>query len=500
MASTLLEQTRSAHEECERLERLIVRDFRTDAKGHTERLAQGHRVRKMLDQIKAQAEKLTRIYADEDDVRKEEIAALRGENMYSAFYERLKDVRDYHRRYPYLEVSEVEADEAALREPVPVVFSGEEGGGRYLDLHAHFHRFVNAKFGRQLDYAAFVGGVPCTEGVPRALRLGQPYREYLAGLLEYLESFYQRTQPLSSLSKVYAKLEGFEAEWAAGSVPDWGDRGEGAAGGAAAVIDLEAFEAVEELETLGADRLKEALGALGLKTGGTLRQRAERLWLTRGTPLEALDKKHFVKGAAPASLRTPEQTARQAAAAKDAALLEVKVGALRDALGSVVEDTVGNVEKKQARTYEELQAEQAEADEAGPLSDSEDEDEYIYNPLKLPLGWDGKPIPYWLYKLHGLNQEFKCEICGNASYWGRRAFERHFKEWRHQNGMRALGIPNNKNFFEVTQIKDALELWNSIQEREVGGFKAEVEEEFEDDSGNVYNRKTYELLKRQGLL
>ncbi len=28
----------------------------------------------------------------------------------------------------------------------------------------------------------------------------------------------------------------------------------------------------------------------------------------------------------------------------------------------------------------------------------------MYNPLKLPLGWDGKPIPYWLYKLHGLNQ------------------------------------------------------------------------------------------------
>ena len=28
----------------------------------------------------------------------------------------------------------------------------------------------------------------------------------------------------------------------------------------------------------------------------------------------------------------------------------------------------------------------------------------MYNPLKLPMGWDGKPIPYWLYKLHGLNQ------------------------------------------------------------------------------------------------
>ena len=96
-----------AHEECERLEQLIVRDCRKDAKGHAERLAQGHRVRKMLDQIQAQAEKLVRPlhplaipasctcasaeaaahmqrrkYADEDGVRKEEIAALRGENMY----------------------------------------------------------------------------------------------------------------------------------------------------------------------------------------------------------------------------------------------------------------------------------------------------------------------------------------------------------------------------------------------------------------------------------
>ena len=50
-------------------------------------------------------------------------------------------------------------------------------------------------------------------------------------------------------------------------------------------------------------------------------------------------------------------------------------------------------------------------------------------------------------------QEFKCEICGNYSYWGRRAFERHFKEWRHQHGMRCLGIPNTKNFNEITSIE-----------------------------------------------
>ena len=65
------------------------------------------------------------------------------------------------------------------------------------------------------------------------------------------------------------------------------------------------------------------------------------------------------------------------------------------------------------------QAEQEEAEAELAPEDEDDEEEFVYNPLKLPLGWDGKPIPYWLYKLHGLNQEFKCEICGGYSYWGR---------------------------------------------------------------------------------
>jgi splicing factor 3A subunit 3 len=61
-------------------------------------------------------------------------------------------------------------------------------------------------------------------------------------------------------------------------------------------------------------------------------------------------------------------------------------------------------------------------------SDAEqEEEEKIYNPLKLPLGWDGKPIPFWLYKLHGLGVEYGCEICGNFVYMGRKAFDKHFQ-------------------------------------------------------------------------
>jgi len=65
--------------------------------------------------------------------------------------------------------------------------------------------------------------------------------------------------------------------------------------------------------------------------------------------------------------------------------------------------------------------------------------------------------------------------------------------------MKALGIPNTKHFFEVTTIADALTLWKSLQERQTGTFKGD-EEEYEDAEGNVFNKKVYLDLKRQGIL
>mmetsp|Transcript_12242 Transcript_12242/g.19681 ORF Transcript_12242/g.19681 Transcript_12242/m.19681 type:complete len:324 (+) Transcript_12242:178-1149(+) len=136
----------------------------------------------------------------------------------------------------------------------------------------------------------------------------------------------------------------------------------------------------------------------------------------------------------------------------------------------------------------------------GEEEDSDDEGP-VYNPLNLPLGWDGKPIPYWLYKLHGLGVEFKCEVCGGASYMGRRAFDRHFQEWRHAHGMRCLGIPNTKHFHDITTIEDAKALYAKLKAGLDGdAWDGAVEEEYEDSEGNVLNRRTYEDLARQGLL
>jgi splicing factor 3A subunit 3 len=44
-------------------------------------------------------------------------------------------------------------------------------------------------------------------------------------------------------------------------------------------------------------------------------------------------------------------------------------------------------------------------------------------------------------------------------------------------------------------------LWSRrLQSREKGGFVRDTEEEYEDAQGNVYNKKTYEDLKRQGII
>lgn len=63
MASTLLEQTREAHEEVERLERAIVGDFKTEAVTHKERLLQNHRVNRMLDEMVKKTKRLVRPWA-----------------------------------------------------------------------------------------------------------------------------------------------------------------------------------------------------------------------------------------------------------------------------------------------------------------------------------------------------------------------------------------------------------------------------------------------------
>jgi len=201
-------------------------------------------------------------------------------------------------------------------------------------------------------------------------------------------------------------------------------------------------------------------------------------------------------------------------------------------LSAVITATVSRLDKLSTRTPEEAAAErEAEADAAvagilglstgtaaggtaaataAALGD-DDDDAPLYASPNVLVDADGNPIPAWLYKLHGLNIEHRCEICGGATYRGRRDFDKHFQEWQHTYRMRLLGIPNTRHFHDIVRIADAQALWLKLQAAGMqpdgtmvgggaGGVGGGAEEEFEDSSGNVVGRRTYEDLVRMGML
>ncbi|CEP61245.1 SF3a splicing factor complex subunit PRP9 LALA0_S02e10000g [Lachancea lanzarotensis] len=126
------------------------------------------------------------------------------------------------------------------------------------------------------------------------------------------------------------------------------------------------------------------------------------------------------------------------------------------------------------------------------------------NAPDLPLGPDGFPIPYWLYKLQGLDIEYRCEVCGNYVYKGRRQFEKHFTEPRHTLGLRKLGVEPSATFQGLTTIADVQKLASSLQSRATSTMArskaTKMDVEVEDQDGNVMTQQMYEELEKQGLL
>ncbi|EKU22951.1 splicing factor 3A subunit 3 [Nannochloropsis gaditana CCMP526] len=546
MSGLTLERARANHEDIEAYEAAIVAILEDKPRTAKERVWQQHRVSNLIEQIQGRSKDLEGIYEDVHGTMKEELATLRGRDAFPSFYARVDHAKEYHQKHPDVPVKHHPPvqEEAEPR----VSFSGEEVFGKYLDLQASHMEFYALPQTPKWDYQTYLSRLADFSVVP-AGKKNAAWARYVHNLYNYLHSFIQRTQPLLNVEEILdGNVDGgeegatkkaeaaFEALWQAGKLPGgWPvpAQGGGEEKGAENTkeVDLRGFRTAKELEVLGMDRLKAGLKALGMKCGGTLEERAARLFATKGKKKEEIDpkllagngkKKSKAEGNGPTSngngqgVGTDKEGGKGGEdGKKQCARWEFRIDLLvKEVLREVVEATKKFVEKKQTRTKEETETELRQEEEGllpelrgeGEEEDEdeeeeEDEDGPIYNPLNLPLGYDGKPIPYWLYKLHGLGVEYKCEICGNHSYWGRRAFDRHFQEWRHAHGMRCLKIPNTKHFHDITTIKDALALYDRIKEQLKGEvYDAEVEEEFEDSEGNVLNRRTFQDLARQGLL
>ena len=398
-------------------------------------------------------------------LRTKEIQAITsGSTEFTEFYHRLKGIKDYHRRIPNQLARPFHPDSLLIDSELEdtqleTLFTGDEGFGRYLDLNILFQDYLNLKFVKRLNYLQYLGEFDKFNAIQKESKLLPEYSAYLEAMKMYLESFFKRAKPLFDLEKLKRdQLALFEEQW---------------------TQQTETIKSTSDLYCLACDKLfaKDTVFQAH-KTGKKHIKASAALVNTYSNVNEALEAKER------------ESADRFKAITR----LEALIHCYCQQLTVEREQTKSHVERKQTLTEKErLEEVDEEVVEIVEEQEDDGEEETIYNPLKLPMGWDGKPIPYWLYKLHGLGVEYPCEICGNFVYMGRKAFDRHFQEWRHSHGMRCLGIPNSKQFHDVTSIKDAYALHEKLKAlAKSESVSADVTEEFEDEQGNVYNKKTYE--------
>lgn len=235
-----------------------------------------------------------------------------------------------------------------------------------------------------------------------------------------MSSFLRRTQPLSDIDRQQKDTEAeFNELWEQNKIEGWESTKQNGKAESGEGIWCSACQKLYSKQTVYDAHLK-----------SKKHERAIERQATAGAGSVATNP----NGTA---VNTPTANGHQSASKyRNAARLTYLVSALLRPLQSVFTDTKSNVERRFSLTAHERELELEEAnkqtvpsvqDNKVSVPEEEEEEEKIYNPLKLPLGWDGKPIPYWLYKLHGLGVEYRCEICSDHVYMGRKNFDRHFQ-------------------------------------------------------------------------
>ncbi|KAJ2557706.1 Pre-mRNA-splicing factor sap61 [Coemansia sp. RSA 1933] len=513
----ILEQQRQAYEDIERLEQAIVDLMLQTLTKHRYRLVREQKINELLDQIQVRSKQIIDIESDSTGLRQKEVTEMT-ETGFDDFYKRLGTIHNYHRQHPGAVVNPPEleyikyksnpeeleekrrkllskAKESGEHNPeliaeaeplqtetflaaedeakLDTMFSGEERFGRYVDLNEQYELYLNLKDVENTSYLDYLVDFAKCERYPRKNKGHKRYTEYLLSLCQYFEGFFLRAMPLFNVPRTRKEAEAvFAQQWHEGTVAGW--EGDSANGSLEQGLFCAACKKQFEKSTTFSAHMNS-------------RKHKKTVARLQG---EHSDTAAVMERAQDEKLAEDKETA----------WLEHIVRTYALVLADKISDTRANVERRQALTETERNQ---EIDEEEPefVEEDDDKDDQIYNPLNLPLGWDGKPIPYWLYKLHGLGVKFSCEICGNAIHRGRKAYEKHFQESRHATNMRRLGIPNTRQFHGVSSIEEALALWERIQKdnkQEVAN--TDTFEEFEDSEGNVFNKKTYLDLKRQGLI
>ncbi|ODV85971.1 hypothetical protein CANARDRAFT_28030 [[Candida] arabinofermentans NRRL YB-2248] len=516
--STVLEEERSLLEELEKIEYAVTKRIKRNAsiykpttlsKDHNiledgkkplaQTLLQQHEIKKLIDKYQTQSSTLLTFLQNDKD----EISQLKEENAdsFKVFEKLYKETTANHQKTLLLGISKseediydmfscnVEKDEANESQPLKKkqrknrkrllsaytadlklskIFTEKESFGKFLDLQELYRAWLSLPRTISFDsnkvptYLNYLDSITQFDDENLNKKTGD-YIYYLNGLLSYLKNFWIKIQPLSiperSITAIESNFES-EKEKRIGSTATDGS------------IYCSICEKSFAKQTVFDSHL----------TGKKHKKNAQN-----NTKFEIMKLEYIIKELLNLLSKQLENTKNEAQRFK---LLTTREKQLELKNISNISD------------YEYDYDDQDGTDPTESKNQDSNSDETIYNPLKLPLGPDGKPIPFWLWKLKGLDSEFNCEVCGNLKYKGKLIFSKHFKEPKHELGLKMLGIEDNFDAFkDISKIDDVLKLLEVMKtkKREQLLFN-DMATEVEDDEGNVMTEKVYQQLKKQGLL
>ncbi|EGV63302.1 Pre-mRNA-splicing factor sap61 [Yamadazyma tenuis] len=395
----------------------------------------------------------------------------------SLFNEDLKSLYSIYSSSPLQEVSTskkgklrakrkyVLSENASRLLNIDALFTPEEQFGKFLDLKSFHGTYLSLTKSdcTYIEYLRMFNKVPY-EGVSN----DPTYKKYIHNLCVYLSGFLKRIDPLEDVSKLLHEIESSFKDNSDGDVGKTDENGE---------VYCKACDRTFSKETVYKGHLD----------GKKHKKNAKKLVTedANETEISANKYKEFI------------------------------IKRLSETLKVSIEDTINNIERQEGMTERERMIELSENKEeesdyttadsnysgSSGNESSDDEDNELFK--DLPLGADGTPIPFWLYKLQGLHHSYECEICGNMSYKGRISFEKHFSSVKHQRGLKFLGVDTSKMslFANITKIDEAQQLWVTLKrESKLQDGIADDAIEVEDNEGNVMSERDYIQLKKQGII
>ncbi|MEN2499637.1 MAG: Splicing factor 3A subunit 3, partial [Marteilia pararefringens] len=341
-----------------------------------EEINSSYRIKGLLERYKEVSQILITSYKDKEEALKVDFKDITPQNSLSTFLKQVDSIKESSRQVGLsseantikplsAEFSKFAEGRANLNKLVLCEFTGEEGYGRYLDLSMLHIQYNNLpSLPKKLTYVKYLEEFNKFSELDLSIKQSAAYKSYLLSLKNYLVNFVERIQPLlDSKCEIDKISKQFENEWQTNTYKGWTDEYfEKSIKQQSKMlnepINLALFDKPEQLETLGNEKLRASLSNLGLKSGGTLQEKAIRLFSTKDKPIESLDpslfpnkkSKHKTKINSVVELKDK---------LKSVALSEAVICAFTEMLTKEREDTKNDVIRKQSLTAEERLLEQA---------------------------------------------------------------------------------------------------------------------------------------------